>query len=240
MTPLAAESRTPTEKPTVYRGPAALIGGALVVLFCGFGSVDLMIESGAEDLIGAAILALIAVLAWLFGVYPAAFSWTDRLVVRNPFRTIALPWETVTELSARLSFIARTETKRYTVWAIPVSLRDRRRSERMRFKEVAQAQRAAKRGVSPELIQPGRGQRPHDPIERFSFADQAIAEMNARREAQVVKARLSAKYANAGGSESTPAAETAPVLSGTVRWSWLSVGLFAGSVVFLIVALSVR
>lgn len=242
MTPLAADSRPPAEKPTVYRGAAALIGGALVVLFCGFGSIDLMVESGTKDLPGAAILAFVAVLAWLYGVYPAAFAWTDRLVVRNPFRTIALPWQTVTELSARLSFVAHTETKRYTVWAIPVSLRDRRRSERQRFKDVSQAQRAARRGVSPELLQPSRGHRPVDPIERLSFADQAIAEMDARREAYVVKARLTAKYASEIKGDAVPAEETAPVTPGpgTVRWTWLSVGLFAASVVFLIVGLTVR
>ena len=124
MTPLATDSRSTTEKPTVYRGPAALIGGALVVLFCGFGAIDLLIESGTQDLVAAAILTLVAVLAALYGVYPAAFAWNDRLVVRNPFRTIDLPWDAVTDLSARLSFMAHTEHRDFTVWAIPVSLRE--------------------------------------------------------------------------------------------------------------------
>lgn len=241
MTPLTADPSSPSEKPTVYRGAGALIGGALVVLFCGFGSVDLIVEDGTRDLTGAAILALVAVLAWLYGVYPAAFAWTDRLVVRNPFRTIALPWETVTNLSARLSFVAHTETKRYTVWAIPVSLRDRRKSERVRMKEMSQAQRAARRGVSSELLQPSRGRRPYDAVDRFSFADQAISEMDARREAYTVKARLAAKYAGAGegGSGAGQVVETAPMLSGTIRWSWLSLGLFAASVLFVVAAFSV-
>ncbi len=237
MTPPAADSR-PAEKPTVYRGPAALIGGALVVLFCGFGSIDLLVESGTQDMVGAAVLMLVAVLAALYGVYPAAFAWSDRLVVRNPFRTVELPWGAVTELSARLSFIAHTETKRYTVWAIPVSLRERRKSERQRLKEVSQAQRAARRGVSADLLQPSRNRRPSDPIEQFSFADQAIAEMNARRETYEAKARLLAKAAQS--DEGAPANGTAPVDAGTIRWSWISIALLGGSVVFLIVALSLR
>jgi hypothetical protein len=216
MTPLATDSRSTTEKPTVYRGPAALIGGALVVLFCGFGAIDLLIESGTQDLVAAAILTLVAVLAALYGVYPAAFAWNDRLVVRNPFRTIELPWDAVTDLSARLSFIAHTESRRFTVWAIPVSLRERRRFERHQARELARTQRLNKRyGVSPELAQ----QRPrnYDPAERLSMAEQAIEEMNARREAYAVQARFKAKEAEqaaaaaAETAASEGAAATAPV-----------------------------
>lgn len=206
MTPLAAESHPTAEKPTVYRGPAALIGGVLVVLFCGFGAIDLLIESGTRDLVAASILTLVAVLAALYGVYPAAFAWNERLVVRNPFRTIELPWDAVTDLSARLSFMAHTEGRRFTVWAIPVSLRERRRSERHRLRDLSQAQRAAKRGVSADLLQP-RSRRPYDPVSRLSFADQAIEEMNARREACAVQARFRAKEAEQAAAAAAEAAK---------------------------------
>ena len=80
MTPFAVESRSTTdnEKPTTYRGAAALIGGALVVLFCGIGAIDLIVESGTQDLTGASLLLLVAVLAGLYGVYPAAFAWSAK------------------------------------------------------------------------------------------------------------------------------------------------------------------
>ena len=268
MTPLAAGSRSTAEKPTAYRGPAALIGGALVVLFCGFGAIDLLVESGTRDLVAAAVLTLVAVLAAIFGVYPAAFASSDRLVVRNPFRTIELPWEAVTDLSARLSFMAHTESRRFTVWAIPVSLRERRRAERHRVKELSQAQRLNKRGVSADLLQT-RSRGTEDPLARLSFADQAIEEMNARREAYAVQARFKAKEAEqaaAAAAESADAAsggagaaatdtsasseaaaspearhvETAPVDSATVRWSVPSFALVGASVIFLIVAIGVR
>lgn len=261
MTQLAADTRPPDEKPTVYRGAAALIGGALVALFCAFGSIDLMAESGTRNLIGSAILMLVAVLAAIFGVYPAAFSWSDRLVVRNPFRTIDLPWEAVTDLTARLSFVAHTETKHFTVWAIPVSLRDRRRSERHKVRDMSQSQRAARRGASPDMFGSGRGYRPADPIASLSFADQAISEMDAKREARKVKVTLAAKIAEAKAAEAAnvaggdvPAAEAdAPVAradgaqpvatvvadAGTVRWAWASLALLGASLVFLILALTV-
>ncbi|HEU5428966.1 MAG TPA: hypothetical protein VFU74_18945 [Actinocrinis sp.] len=221
MTPLATDSRPTTEKPTVYRGPAALIGGALVVLFCGFGAIDLLIESGTQDLVAAAILMLVAVLAALYGVYPAAFAWNDRLVVRNPFRTIELPWDAVTDLSARLSFMAHTESRRFTVWAIPVSLRERRRVERHRLKDLSQSQRLASRGVPADMLQ-SVNRRPYDAADRLSMADQAIEEMNARREAFAVQARFKAKQAEeaaAAASETAtaavPAADVADVAATT-------------------------
>jgi hypothetical protein len=257
MTPLAAGSRPETEnheKPTAYRGAAALIGGVLVVLFCGIGAIDLIVEAGTKDLTGASILLLVAVLAALYGVYPAAFSWSDRLVVRNPFRTVELPWTAVTDLSARLSFIAHTESRRFTVWAIPVSLRERRRADRNRLRDLAQQQRAVKRGMSAELMQPSRGRRPHDAITRLSFADQAISEMNAKRENHTVQARLRAKAAaeSAAAAQSAAAgngaeaavtdlaAVTAPADEATVRWAWHSIAVLGASVVLLIVALSLR
>lgn len=268
MNPLATESHSTAEKPTVYRGPAALIGGALVVLFCGFGAIDLLIESGTQDLVAAAVLALVAVLAGLYGVYPAAFAWNDRLVVRNPFRTIELPWDAVTDLSARLSFMAHTESRRFTVWAIPVSLRDRRRSERHRLRDLSQQQRLAKRGVPTDMLQ-SRSRRPYDPVDRLSFADQAIEEMNARREAYAVQARFRAKEAEqaaaaaaqsatassnaepstdgepssgdaAAAQKAAPDVETAPTDSGKVRWSFPSFALLSASLVFVIVALGIR
>jgi hypothetical protein len=258
MTQLAADTRPPNEKPTVYRGAAALIGGALVVLFCVAGSIDLMAESGTGDLTGASILVLVAVLAWLYGVYPAAFSWTDRLVVRNPFRTIDLPWSAVTDVSARLSFVAHTESKRFTVWAIPVSLRERRRSERHKVRELTQAQRAAKRGLSPDMFGPSRSHRPTDPIAGLSFADQAIAEMSAKRESYAVKVKLAAAKAEAAAAAAAdaPAAQDAPVVraaaaepttaavaavdAASVRWAWLSIALLVAAVAFLIVSLTLH
>jgi len=257
MTPRTTDSSLPAEKPTAYRGAAALIGGSLVALFCGFGAIDLIAESGTQDLVGASILLLVAVLAALYGVYPAAFAWRDRLVVRNPFRTIVLPWEAVTDLSARLSFIAHTENRRFTIWAIPVSLRERRRAERHRLRDLSQAQRLARRGVSADLLQNDRIRRPADPIGRLSFADQAIDEMNAKREAYVVQARLAAKSATASGataaapldtpldtpleSASEPEdAQAAPVDSATVRIFWPSIIVLGAAIALLIVAISLR
>ena len=261
MSKRGASTPSPAEKPTVYRGVGAILGGTLAVLFCLYGAIDLLVEAGSADLLGSAILILVVVLAFFFGVYPAAFSGQDGLLVRNPFRTIRLPWSAVTELSAHLSFVVHTEGARFTVFAIPVSLRDRRKADKQRLKTLAQVQREARRGAGGGRgAEPFGGPRPSrhdDHIERLAFADQAITEMNERRQAYAARMKVAAKAAAAGSAEGTGAAvdtsagaaeeTTAPVeASGTeaaapeVRWAWPSLAFCAAAVVFVIVALIVK
>ncbi|HET9170425.1 MAG TPA: hypothetical protein VFN97_13360 [Actinospica sp.] len=223
------------EKPTAYRGVGAMVGGAVVMLFCIGGGVDLLAEEGKADMPGASIMLLVAALAFAYGVYPAAFSGTDALVVRNPLRTITLSWGAVTKLTAQLSFIAFTTSQRYTVWAIPVSLRDRRRAERARLRELTRQARADKGGRQRLSGLGGyddtryASSRTPDPIERLSFADQAITEMTARREHWFNRAGLD--------PEAEPQTDAAPP---TITWNLATIAPIAACVVFLIVAFVVH
>ena len=236
-----ATSPQSAEKPTVYRGLGALIGGALVMLFCLGGAIDLLVEEGSADILGASVLFLVATLAFAYGVFPAAFTYEDRLVVRNPMRTITLPWPAVTNLTAKLSFIAHTEQTRYTVWAVPVSLRDRRKVERARLRELTRQQRedarSRRRGggigsAVPYGMDPGPSRRGGgtEAIDQLSFADQAVSEMNERithwNDLQHQRPAAEA------------AAETQPTV--TVRPSVATIAPVAAAVVFLIVALIVH
>ena len=234
-TPIGASQ--PTEKPTVYRGPGAVIGGAIVLLFCLGGAVDLLVEEGTVDLVGVSVLLLVAAFGFAYGVYPAAFSGTESLVVRNPLRTITLPWGTVTKLTAQLSFIAYTATQKFTVWAVPVSLRDRRKVERARLKDRAKQHREEQRGQSRFGVGAGlgggpRGSRYDAEAERLSYADQATVEMNARREAWQQRA---------GWTDGEPPAE--PAADGeqpTFAWNITTIAPIVATVVFVIVAAIVR
>jgi hypothetical protein len=254
MSKRGASSTSPAEKPTVYRGVGAILGGGLAALFCLYGAIDLLVEAGSADLLGSAILLLVVVLAFFFGVYPAAFSNQDGLLVRNPFRTIRLPWSAVTELSARLSFVAHTEGARYTVFAIPVSLRERRKADKQRLKTLAQVQRESRRGGG-RGAEPFGGPRPshhEDHIERLAFADQAINEMDERRRAYAARMKVAAKAAAAataegasGGTGSEAAAAVAQpsgaeAAAPDVRWAWPSIVLCAAAAVFVIIALIVK
>jgi hypothetical protein len=229
-----ATSPRPGEKPTVYRGLGALIGGALVTLFCLGGAIDLIIEEGRADLIGAAILFLVAALAFAYGVYPAAFSYEDRLVVRNPMRTITLPWSAVTNLTAKLSFVAHTEQARYTVWAVPVSLRERRRAERTRLRELSRQEREMARarrnaGAAGYGLDHGPSRRGgFEAIEKLSFADQAVSEMNERIEQWNERHK--------SGASAEPAAVARPAISPSLP----TIVPVAAGLIFLIVAVIVH
>jgi hypothetical protein len=226
-----ATSTESAEKPTVYRGVGALIGGALVTLFCLGGAVDLLVEEGRADLVGAAVLLLVAALAFAYGVFPAAFAYDGRLVVRNPMRTITVPWSAVTNLTAKLSFIVHTEQARYTVWAVPVSLRDRRKAERTRLRELTRAEREAARGRRAGGGMSGYGfdsaparRGGSEAIEKLSFADQAVTEMNERIE-------------RANERAGRPAAEPAAVAAQpVVRPSLVTIVPLAAALVFLVIA----
>jgi hypothetical protein len=227
---------SPAEKPTAYRGVGAVIGGAVVMLFCVGGAVDLLAEEGSADLPGASIMLLVAALAFAYGVYPAAFAGTDTLVVRNPLRTLTFSWGAVTKLTAQLSFIAYTATQRYTVWAVPVSLRDRRRAERARLRDLARQSRAERSGSGRQRFggfdydrTPAKASAAQDPIERLSFADQAIAEMTARRENWFHRSGLDPDSAE-------PATTEAP----SITWNLVTLAPIAACIVLVVVAFAVH
>lgn len=228
-----SESTEPAEKPTTYRGPGAIIGGVIVLAFTLAGSIDLLVEEGAKDIVGAAIMLVVASLAFAYGVYPAAYSGRDSLVVRNPLRTITLPWGIVTKLAAQLSFIAFTSDTKFTVWAVPVSLRERRRAERNRLREMARQNRSPhEERLSRSFnaaFRPNASNTPRaDPIERQAYCDQALTEMNGRRDVWLDHAGLT--------RDDAPTGDVQP----TVAWNPTTLVPIAATVVFLIIALIVH
>jgi hypothetical protein len=220
----AATPEPPAEKPTVYRSGGAFFGGLIVVVLGLLGIIDLLVEGGTRNLLGVTVVLLVTSLAFAYGIYPAAYTTSGGLRIRNQFRTIVLPWSAVTDLTAKLSFVAHTAQKRYTVWAIPVSLHERRKAERGRMKDLTRADRDARRAVrgttrlSDIAVPAGRRA---DPIDRLSYADQALREMGDRRE-QYAQAVRAAKAANPDGQGPEPAPE--------VSFAWpvpLAIGISA-------------
>jgi hypothetical protein len=174
---------TPADKPTVYRAPGSVIGGGIIIVLAGAAIVDLLITSPRHWL-GIAVLLAAAVVAYFLGVYPAAFSDRHRLVVRNPFRKVVLPWPRVDRIAVRLSFdvFAAETSAKYTVWAIPVSLRDRRKADRARWREAADREREARRG-RPSPGGSGVFGTPSTRHTTQPLADQAYQEIEERRAA---------------------------------------------------------
>lgn len=224
------------DRPTIYRSVSAVFGGSLIVVLCVAGIVDLLANGYLYWRLGACAL-LLAVLAFIFGPYPAAFSDAHRLVVRNPFRRIVLPWPRVTAAHAGLSMTVNDEDNRhYTVWSVPVSMRARRKVDRAQMrlatiarKEAARAQRASAGDFEPSRPRRGGGSRlggfggtgayggtGGNEHGDYAYADQAEQELEARR-AACTDARD----------------DTAPV---EARWTWWTMALSAAGVVAVAIA----
>ncbi|AWW37936.1 membrane protein [Streptomyces sp. AS58] len=128
----APQPSGPTTKDRIYRSPMGLVAGVLLLALAGWISIDAMVNSeGSTPWQALATLLVVAPLVVAFTIRPAVFSGEDRLRVRNPFRVVELPWGEVASLRSGYTneVVAKSGTK-YQLWAVPVSLRGRKRAAR--------------------------------------------------------------------------------------------------------------
>ncbi|MFJ7148764.1 PH domain-containing protein [Streptomyces sp. NPDC100445] len=143
----ASQPPAPAVKDRVYRSPLALTGGALllvVVLWLGFDA--LFKGQGRTPWLALAAMILVLPLLIAFTLRPAVFANDDRLRVRNPFRIITLPWGEVAGLRSGFTneVVTRSGAK-YQLWAVPVSLRARKKAAHRQRRAAADAAR----GITP-------------------------------------------------------------------------------------------
>lgn len=227
-------SVSPMEKPTAYRTLGSLGTGALLVVF---GAIFLLAFGlGSEKHpVGATVGLLMIVCGAVGGLYPAAFSHADHLSIRNPFRRIEISWPRVESVSARLSTVVETEAeaqegkpRKFTIWAIPVSMHERRKSDRAAAKKVRAARaESAKQAkglgdVAGSAIGAAGYGRPKtlrdNPVDTMAFADQAVSEMRDRQR-----------------TCTTQKDEAAPT---TVTWTWYTLAPFAVSIALVVAAIA--
>jgi hypothetical protein len=231
--PATADGATASdaEKPTAYRTIGSLGTGALLVVF---GAIFVFAFGLSSDKhpVGALVGLLMMVSGVIGGLYPAAFSYPDRISIRNPFRRIDVSWPRVEAVSARLSMVIETvpeegKAHKYTVWAIPVSMHERRKNDRAVAKKVRVARsESAKQAASggdlagSALGSAGYG-RPktlrEDPVETMAFADQAVVEMRDRKRMCTMSVEKAAAT--------------------TVTWNWYTLAPFGVSVALLVAAI---
>ncbi|MFF6782133.1 PH domain-containing protein [Streptomyces sp. NPDC012510] len=130
-------------KDRAYRSPAGLVGGVLLLgLSVWLGGDAVLSGQGRTPWLALASLLVAVPLVAAFSVRPAVFANDDRLRVRNPFRVIELPWASVASLrSGYTNEVIDEDGTKYQLWAIPVSLRGRKKAARHQARE---AHRAAK------------------------------------------------------------------------------------------------
>ncbi|WP_079100002.1 PH domain-containing protein [Streptomyces sp. WMMB 322] len=126
-----------------YRSPGALAGGVLLLLLAVWLGTDALVNGDARTRLSAGSGLLFAVpLVVAFTLRPAVYAGQQRMRVRNPFRTITVPWGTVEALRAGYSSEVVADGAKYQLWSIPVSLRARKRAAR----QTERAERAAADG----------------------------------------------------------------------------------------------
>ncbi|MFH8406828.1 PH domain-containing protein [Streptomyces sp. NPDC018019] len=159
-----------------YRSPAALAGGVLLLALAAWLGGDALVRGAAHTKLLAVAGLLFAVpLVTAFTLRPLVRAGTDRLVVRNPFRTITLPWAAVEDLRASFSSeVFTTDGAKYQLWSIPVSLRQRKKANR----QAARGGRPARSrfGLHPtEAVE-------QEPVVARATADRSLDELRELQE----------------------------------------------------------
>ncbi|NEA99723.1 PH domain-containing protein [Streptomyces sp. SID13726] len=142
-------SAPPESRDRIYRSPMALIGGFLLLVIIGWLGVDAVVSgSGRTPWLALAALILLVPLVSAFTLRPAVFANNDRLRIRNPFRVIVVPWGEVETLRSGYSneVLSKAGVK-YQLWAIPVSLRGRKKAARQTARQASGRGRGSSRGL---------------------------------------------------------------------------------------------
>ncbi|MFI6688154.1 PH domain-containing protein [Streptomyces sp. NPDC050485] len=136
-------SPTPPAEPAyadrTYRSSAGIAGGALLLALILWLGVDAVVQGhGNAPWLALAGLLCAVPLIVAFSFRPVVLANDDRLLVRNPFRTITLPWAAVADVrSGYSSEVFDQSGGKYQLWAIPVSLRQRKRASRRQARDAA-------------------------------------------------------------------------------------------------------
>jgi hypothetical protein len=137
----------PASKDRVYRSPMGIVAGVLLLAIGLWLGIDALVRGeGRIRWLALAALILLVPLVSAFTLRPAVYANEDRLRVRNPLRVIDLPWGQIAALRSGYSneAVAKSGT-RFQLWAVPVSLRARKKAAR-RSARVAAERSAATRG----------------------------------------------------------------------------------------------
>ncbi|POX54188.1 hypothetical protein C3489_13725 [Streptomyces sp. Ru71] len=157
----APQPQVPEAKDRIHRSSAGIASGVLLLALAGWLGIDaIVVGHGRTPWLALAGLLLVVPLVVAYTLRPAIFVNDDRLRVRNPLRLIVLPWGAVADLRSGYSNeVLTTSGAKYQLWALPVSLRARKRAARQRARAAAAGE--AERGSL--LGTPGRGATPDEP-----------------------------------------------------------------------------
>ncbi|MFF3344379.1 PH domain-containing protein [Streptomyces sp. NPDC002779] len=211
----------PPARDRVYRSPMGMTGGVLLLGVALWLGIDALVQgSGRTPWLALASLLLIVPAVTAFTLRPAVFANEDRLRIRNPFRAVVLPWGQVVSLRSGYSneVVDRSGAK-YQLWAIPVSLRARKKAARRTARAEAQrnGQRVGRGGLGLGFGGLGGGDEIDGPVR--AETDRVMDELR----------ELHAGREKAGSAQGEV----------TVRWAYEVLGPFVAGLVLLVVLLLV-
>ncbi|MEU5398716.1 PH domain-containing protein [Streptomyces sp. NPDC005963] len=127
----------PTYADRVYRSLGGIIGGTLLLGLIGWLAIDAIVRgAGRTPWFAVAAVLLVVPLVVALSIRPAVMVSDDRVLIRNPFRTVHLPWGAIEDFRAGYSSEVWTKAgDKFQLWAVPVSLRQRNRAARRRERE---------------------------------------------------------------------------------------------------------
>jgi hypothetical protein len=202
----------PESKDRIYRSPAGIVGGVLLLGLVAWLGIDAIVAGeGRTPWLALATLILVVPLTVAFTLRPAVYAGQDRLRVRNPFRVIVLPWGQVASLRSGYSNeVVAASGKKFQLWSVPVSLRARKRATRRESRAAAQRDGRGLGGLGGGVLRGGGSAVPDGPVR--AETDRVMDELRELWEARE-------KEESAQGEV-------------TVRWAWEILGpAVAGGVV---------
>jgi hypothetical protein len=161
-----------------YRSTAGFCGGVLLLVLAAWLGGDAVIRgTGRTPWLALAGLLLAVPLIVAFTVRPAVYAGAERIRIRNPFRTVTIPWAAVDQVRSSYSTELFSGDRKFQLWAIPVSIRARKRAARQTSRAAAGEDPYGAVGLRRR---PNRTARPTpagdgDPVRAWS--DQAVAEL---------------------------------------------------------------
>ncbi|MFE5908837.1 PH domain-containing protein [Streptomyces wedmorensis] len=195
----------------VFRSPLGIASGVFLLLLAGMFGVDAVIRGeGGTPWVALACLVLAVPLIVAFTIRPAVYANEDRLRIRNPFRSITLPWASVADVRAGYSSEVFTQDgAKYQLWAVPISLRQRKRAAR-RAARASQDDPHGRTSVTADV---------RDSASRIAAGDQTVADLRELAEARAA----------------SPGAQGEP----QVRWAYEIIGPAVAGLVLLVILLAV-
>ncbi|MFJ8438325.1 PH domain-containing protein [Kitasatospora griseola] len=130
----------------VHRSVPGVIAGVMLLGVAGWLIIDAVVSgTGATPWVALAAAPVFVFPVAAYTLRPVVKSNDQRLLVRNPLRTVVVPWASVEGLRAGYSVELFAGGRKFQVWAVPVSIRQRKKATRRAARAVAQGDPAQAR-----------------------------------------------------------------------------------------------